>query len=144
MTISLFNNSGIDQIVNIGANSVRISEGESEYIKDIENDKVNNTTEQTENQPKELYMEKFGRDLTKLAQENRRYTMAHMILPKAPTAADSVGVAIPAKIEARILVISKNGRMIPLRARNFSFQFTLSSEGIGGPSSGFMKHLIAI
>ena len=36
VTISLFNNSGIDQIVSIGDKSIKINRGDSEYIDDIE------------------------------------------------------------------------------------------------------------
>lgn len=36
VSVTLFNNSGADQMVIIGADSIRISEGSSKYIKNIE------------------------------------------------------------------------------------------------------------
>ena len=38
--------------------------------------------------------------------------MANSVEPTAPTAADSVGVAIPAKIEPRTTIINRNGKIV--------------------------------
>ena len=48
--------------------------------------------------------------------------------PVAPTAADSVGVAIPKKIEPNTAITMKAGRKISLRDSHLFFQLICSAE----------------
>src|SRR5699024_11631537 len=63
------------------------------------------------------------------------------IVPITPTAAPSVGVATPAKIEPKTITIRIKGKMTALKASNFSLNDTRSSFNNAG---AFLGSLYAI
>ena len=79
-----------------------------------------------------------------ICQLSLRRIAAQIIAPAAPTAAASVGEAIPAKMEPRMLRMRRMGRISPRLKTIFFLKETLSSLGSAGPSFGLSQHLIPI
>ena len=64
---------------------------------------------------------------------------AGTMAPATPTAADSVGVAIPKKMEPRIITINKLGKASDLRATSFSRNEARGCDVSSGTHSGFSQ-----
>ena len=73
----------------------------------------------------------------KVSQVSCRFMAAQIMEPRAPTAAPSVGVATPEKIEPRTIRISRMGRRTPRSETSFSLKLARSSGGNPGPRLGF-------
>ncbi|MBA7550634.1 hypothetical protein ES705_43153 [subsurface metagenome] len=82
----------------------------------------------------------------KFSQLSLPFNAAAIMAPKPPTAAASVMLATPRKIDPKTAKTRMVGKDILNRPMNFIAQVTcfLSSLVRGGPSSGLMVHLIVI
>ncbi|OGO43726.1 MAG: hypothetical protein A2137_01615 [Chloroflexi bacterium RBG_16_58_8] len=65
-----------------------------------------------------------------------RETAAQAKAPMAPTAAASVGVAMPEYIAPNTRITRRMGKMVERNERTFSRQLVLSSTGMEGASCG--------